>query len=819
MAENGSKLPAPSDPRLPGRFIVDDVRYGVMPGYPPEEEVGLDEIWSVLKRRKKWIAGAFLLVVGLAGAYSWLKTPVWQASTTLRVEEQDQGASSDPTQMLLLGLGQGGQVETEMRVAKTRPILARVVRDEELVFQVDRPAETPRSELFGAVVFDSTTPGATYTLDRQGSDRWRLQETTDRQPGDPPLLRPATFAAGEQIRVHGGTFTLLPDSLMDGRVPGASLPDRIDVHTTPFNRTVSDLSQIVDVSRPDPDANLIRIQYQGTDRLLVRDVPNDLAMAFVTRRQSVMKTEARSTVAFLTDQEARLEGQLKAAEDTLQTFREREQVVAPDVQAQADVQHLADLQAQRAQLAAERDALDSLLASIKESGGGSAAYRRLAAFPTFLENKGIQDLLQTLIGAQQQKTAMRTRRTEEYPDVVALTKQIDALQDQLGEIGKDYLGSLDQQIASLDGVLGKFGRQLEKVPAVEVQFARLKRRTDLLTNIDQLVQQRLQEARIQEAVEDPSVRVVESAVLPDRPIAPRPLRNLGLGGFLGLLLGVGLAFVREYSDRTLHPDDDVESLVGAPVLARVPPVAEAAKRKARRPEGLIAARDGRSLPAEAFRALRTNVRYTRAGEGTSEILVTSPGARDGKSLTASNLAVTMAQQGTRTLLVDADLRKSVQHLTFGVDPEPGLSECLVDGIPVRRAVRATNVEGLDLLPAGAPPPNPAELLGSDRMERLLAEARDAYQAIVIDTPPTLVVTDAAVLAPHLEGVIVVVRAEQTVTQAAEAAVEQLRRVGAEVLGVVFNDAEAQGKYGYYPDYYGDYFGNGKTGLRKLLPFG
>ncbi|HKK28263.1 MAG TPA: polysaccharide biosynthesis tyrosine autokinase, partial [Gemmatimonadota bacterium] len=402
---------------------------------------------------------------------------------------------------------------------------------------------------------------------------------------------------------------------------------------------------------------------------------------------------------------------------------------------------------------------------------------------------------------------MLTWRTPEHPDVRALTDQIEALQGQLGEIGKDYLSSLNDQIASLDAVLGRYGTQLEKIPAREVQYARLKRRTELLGNIDQMVQQRLQEARIQEAVQDPSVRVVESAVLPDEPIAPRPLRNLALGGFLGLLLGVGLAFVREYTDRTLHADEDVEAVVGAPVLARVPPVAAAARKKALRSEGLVAAGGGQSVPAEAFRSLRTNVRYTRAGEGTREILVTSPGAQDGKSLTAANLAVTLAQQGARTLLLDADLRKPVQHEAFGVDRQPGLSECLVDGIPLGRAVRATHVEGLDLLTAGAAPPNPAELLGSERMERLLAEARETYGAMVVDTPPVLVVTDAAVLAPHLEGTLVVVRAERTVREAAEAAVEQLRRVGAEVLGVVLNDAEADGKYGYYyPAYYGDYFG-------------
>ncbi|HKK07364.1 MAG TPA: polysaccharide biosynthesis tyrosine autokinase [Gemmatimonadota bacterium] len=799
----------------PGRFRLVEMEGRPVPGYPsPEEEIGLQEIWAVLRRRKWTILTVFALVVGAAALYTWTKTPVWQADTTLRIEENDgSGSSGDAQQQLLLGLGRGGQVETEMRVVETRPILTRVAEDLSLPFRVTEPEGIERDRLFPLVAFGRKTPPAAYRISQVGSNRWRLVETTD---DDRPGARiERTFTAGDTVELPGGRFVLASDSVL---AAGGDVAERLRLRTTGLRGAADALKAGLSVTRPDPNANLIRIEYSGTDRWQVRDIPNAVATAFVARRQSVQKTEARSTVAFLTEQSARIDSQLRAAEDTLQAFREAEQVVAPEAQADAQVQRLADLKGKRADLASERDALQNLVGQI-ESGPGRPDWTKAAAFPTFLSNKSVQDLLQKLTDAEQKRTEMLAFRTEKHPDLVALDRQIDQLEGRLGQIARDYLGSLSDQIASIDTVLDQFGTELARVPGKEVRYARLQRRSDLLTQLNTMLQQRLKEAQISAAVEDASVRVVESAVLPDRPIAPKPVRNLALGGFLGLLLGVGLAFVREYTDRTLHADEDVEALVGAPVLARVPPVAEAARRRAGRADGVIAARDGRSLPAESFRSLRTNVRYTRGGEGAREILVTSPGARDGKSLTASNLAVTLAQQGTRTLLVDADLRKAVQHQAFGVDREPGLAECLVDGIPLRSAVRATDVEGLDLLPAGAPPPNPAELLGSERMERLLGEIRQAYAAFVIDTPPALVVTDASVLASRVQGTLVVVRAERTVREGAEAAVEQLRRVGAEVLGVVLNDASADGRYGYHPAYYGEYFGEEKTGWRKLLPFG
>ncbi|MFW6089997.1 MAG: polysaccharide biosynthesis tyrosine autokinase, partial [Gemmatimonadota bacterium] len=323
----------------------------------------------------------------------------------------------------------------------------------------------------------------------------------------------------------------------------------------------------------------------------------------------------------------------------------------------------------------------------------------------------------------------------------------------------------------------------------------------------------LKEAQIAEAVEDPSVRVVETAILPIEPISPRPVRNLGLAGVLGLMLGVGLAFLREFMDTRLHSSDEIEVMFGLPTMARIPALGidNGSGRHAR---ALVTLDGDHSVGAESFRNLRTNVRFVREGEGASEMVITSPGPEEGKSITSANLAITLAQQGHRTLLIDADMRRPVQQDQFGIDRAPGLSDLLVGDGEAAEAVRSTKVENLFVLPAGKSPPNPAELLGSPRMERLLERLREKFESVVIDSPPALAVTDAAVIGAHTDGVILVVRAEKTHRDSITLAIRQLRQARADLLGVVVNDAKADGMYySYYRKYYGE---REQPGLRGLL---
>lgn len=790
------------------------------PGRPPgppvepfayEEEVDLRDLWRVLWHRRWAVAVPFLVVVLAAAAFTIWQTPVWQSATLIRVEEEQK--SDIPALDILSRLQKGSEIETEMRILPTRPILERVADSLDLAFRVESPAGTPRRDLLSAFAFGRATPDVTYALRRSG-DGWRLHAT------DPDSVHvERSFAAGDTVRIPGGWFVLRAARAGAGAKGGEGepLPDEIRLRTVTFERALKDLGEALRVSRPDPDAQLIRVSYEGTDRPLVPEVPNAVAGAYTNLRRHVQKTQARTTVAFLRDQSREIKTQMDAAEDKLQAYREGKQIVAPEAEAESQVKHLADLEAQRAQLASERDALSHLLSSLKSDSSGAAEYQKVFAFPTFLQNRAVGDIVQQLVQAEQRRTDLLTRRTEKHPDVQSVEAQIDGLQERLGEIGRNYLQSLNDQIASLDTVLQQFGTALESVPAKEIQLARLQRQSSVLTDLYTMLQKRLKEAQIAEAVNDASIRVVEAAVLPEEPVRPKPVRNLALAVFLGLLVGVGFAFLREFLDTRIHADEDVEETLGLPVLARVPPIDALRNGRGRSPSGArLLMEETPSVGAEAYRSLRTNVRFARGGRGAREIVVTSPGAREGKSLSAANLAVAFAQQGLQTVLVDADLRKPVQHEQMGSLREPGLSNVLAGQAGLDDALRETGIEHLWLLPAGAVVPNPSELLGGPGMDRVVAKLRERFEARVLDSPPVLAVTDAAVLGLKAEGTIVVVRAEQTHREAGEEAVRRLRRIGVRVLGVVLNDAKAAAGYEHYYDYYGD----GKPrGLRRLLPFG
>ncbi|MBR3118223.1 CpsD/CapB family tyrosine-protein kinase [Oceanobacillus profundus] len=208
----------------------------------------------------------------------------------------------------------------------------------------------------------------------------------------------------------------------------------------------------------------------------------------------------------------------------------------------------------------------------------------------------------------------------------------------------------------------------------------------------------------------------------------------------------------------------------------------------------------RSPISEQYRTVRTNLQFASADEEIQTLLLTSAGPSEGKSMTTANLAVVYAQQGKKVLLIDADLRKPTIHYTFRLDNLKGLSNVLVGDIPLQEAVVPSAVQDLDLISCGPIPPNPSELLGSKRMQRMIAEARELYDVIIFDTPPVLAVTDAQILSAFVDGSILVVRSKSTETESAQKAVESLKAVNAKILGTVLNDRDKKESNHYY--YYG-----------------
>lgn len=308
----------------------------------------------------------------------------------------------------------------------------------------------------------------------------------------------------------------------------------------------------------------------------------------------------------------------------------------------------------------------------------------------------------------------------------------------------------------------------------------------------------------------PAVSLIagDSARLPTSPSSPNTKMNLALGALLGLLIGFGTALVREWSDRRIRSAEGVETATGLSVAGAIPFEPDQQGQAAPLLLGADSRTGHRAATAEAFRRLRTNLQYMKVDDPPKAIVVTSSLPGDGKSSIAASLAVTLAQSGQLTVLIDADLRRPRQATAFGLDGDAGLSDALATRASAADLLQpVTAVPGLMVLTSGPIPPNPSELLGSERMHKLISSLkRDAF--VVIDSPPLLPVTDAAVLSQNSDGALVVVDTGKTTYEALGTALEMLGKANATALGVVMNRVPRKGAgalhygYQYTDDYYG-----------------
>ena len=294
-------------------------------------------------------------------------------------------------------------------------------------------------------------------------------------------------------------------------------------------------------------------------------------------------------------------------------------------------------------------------------------------------------------------------------------------------------------------------------------------------------------------------------------VSPIATSTVSLGAILGLLLGIGLAFLAEFTDQSFHSAEEIRRRLGVSVIGHIPPLtpheATAPDQQALDPMLVVHHRPP-SMEAEAHRGLRTSLYFSTVGKGHQVIQITSPNPHDGKSTIIANLAVSIAQSGKKIVLIDCDFRKPRIHQIFGLaTSEVGLASVLLQEADLDQAIQTCAVAGLHLLPCGPRPTNPAELLSSQRYRELLDQIRTRYDFVLIDTPPLLAVSDPAVVSTQVGGVILVTRLTKTARPAAERAKEILSAMGANLLGVVVNDSEADRSsynYGYNYQYAEDY---------------
>jgi succinoglycan biosynthesis transport protein ExoP len=309
--------------------------------------------------------------------------------------------------------------------------------------------------------------------------------------------------------------------------------------------------------------------------------------------------------------------------------------------------------------------------------------------------------------------------------------------------------------------------------------------------------------------------IVEPAAVPTAPISSRTHSNVLLAATVGLILAVGAAFFLEYLDDTIKSPEDISQTLGLTTLGAITRIGGDTY-----PDKLITMKHPRSIIAEAYRILRTNIQFSAIDKPLKSIVVSSPNPIEGKSVTIANLAVVMAQAGARVVIVDSDLRRPVMHKIFNLPNTEGLTNVLLQDRPlVDGYLQSTEVENLQVLTTGPLPPNPSELLSSQKMTDLIGNLKEEADVVLLDSPPSLPVTDAAVLSSKTDGTILVTDAGTTRRGAARRAKEDLMRVGANILGVVLNKFSVRGASSYYYYYYYYYYSRDGDGRRGRKRFG
>jgi capsular exopolysaccharide synthesis family protein len=578
-----------------------------------------------------------------------------------------------------------------------------------------------------------------------------------------------------------------------------------------------------------PNSRIVEIRFNSPDADLAAKVANTLAQSYIEHNFKTKFESTMQTSEWLSRQLADLQLKVETTQEKLVRYQQEHGIVGVD-----EKQNI---------ITAKLDELNKELTAAEADRIQKEARFRLASSgePDLVTRTESNNLLDKL---RSQEADLRTQYSQattqfgaNYPKVMELRNQITqvegAIKDEVrkiaGRFENDYRAAMQRE-SMLRDALEKQKSVANKLNENAIQYNILKRDVETSRNLYEGLLQKLKEASVSAGLRSSNVRVVDVARVPIVPSEPNIPRNILLGLLMGMAGGVALAFVREFLDNTVRTPEQVEVIAALPSLGVIPmgliASAEANGRKGRRLSlssgngkdkengqsagrvELISHAQPKSELAESYRALRTSILLSSLGSPPKVILVTSALPQEGKTTTSINSAVVLAQKGARVLLVDADMRRPSIHRALGLRSRAGLSNLLTGSDTAEHLIVAsTQVPNLFVLPAGPPPPQPAELLGSSLMQKYLAEWRKQFDHIVVDTPPTVSVTDAVLLSVEADAVILVIRSGQTTKEALRRARDLLLQVNARVMGVVVNAVDLRSAGSYYYYYYGSKYGH------------
>ena len=579
-----------------------------------------------------------------------------------------------------------------------------------------------------------------------------------------------------------------------------------------------------------PNTRIIDIHYRSADKDLAAKVVNTLIETYKEQNFQTRYKATNETSSWLQDQLKEMKIKVEDSQEALVRYQKEHQIFGIDEKQNIITSKLDELNKELTGAESERMQRESIFRLVQSGDPDTAVTAAMSIDTAGSGASSTSGLLEKLREQQAdlkiQIAQLSTQFGPSYPKVAQLNNQLKETEAQIqgelkgvvGRIRGDYTAALQRE-RLLRAALEDQKKEANHLNENAIQYNELKREAETNRTLYEGLLQKLGEAEVASGLKSNNFRIVDLARVPTEPAEPNVPRNLAFALALGFSSGIGLAFLLEGLDNTVRTPEQAQAISALPSLGMIPFGSrtgldgEAAPRlsvaTSREAVELVTQARPQSQMAEAYRALRTSLLLTSSGGPPKVILITSALPQEGKSTTSINTAIVLAQKGARVLLVDADLRRPSIHKSFGLGPRAGLSNVLTGNMNLQQAtVRSPILPTLFILPAGTPPPNPAELLASSNMADVIAELSEQYDHIVIDTPPTLSVTDAVSMSTRADAVVLVIRSGQTTKQALRRARDLLTQVNARVCGVLLNAVDLNS-----PDYYYYYEYQGKYGNR------
>ncbi len=562
------------------------------------------------------------------------------------------------------------------------------------------------------------------------------------------------------------------------------------------------------------------VTFDAYNPQLAAEVANTMANEYIAWSMESRLQGVGVTRDFLSKRVEDAESLLRKSEANYQQYLTDHQIISLDDKGNITVQRAEELNRQLVEVQNERRTAEALFYRSKEVPADE--------LPPVLNDPTVQVLTRELSKQKQELANLSAKYQPNFPAVKQVQEQVRQLEIQLSEAKTKIVKNIETQYQvarkreqDLIGALGQSkGEAIQQNrEATELNLLKQKVETNRKNYEDLL--QRLRQAEVETDFRPSNIRIVQSAETPITPVKPNKLLNIGLSLIIGLGLGVGLAFFLEYLNNTIDSPDDVEKIIQLPSLGAIPSLQSLAKsampsgfgagkkRSTALAEGgneLVSGHEPISSFAESYRALRTSLLLSSAEHAPRTMLITSSHPGEGKTTIVANTAISLAQTGARVLVLDGDLRRPRCHKILGVKNDAGLSTYLSRDIKLDSVIYEHDVPNLYVMPSGPVPPNPSELLSSIKLRILLSDLQDHFDHIIVDSPPVIHVTDALIISPFVDGVVVVVKSNQTPREVVLRAKQALMDVNAKIFGVVLNSVDLKND-SYYYNYKYSYYHN------------